>query len=767
MGPKRNIKETDGLSNIAPATPDPTSLPQQAPNQQVAPVSAKRQRVSRACDQCRAAREKCDGVQPQCFPCISQTRSCTYNVSPKKRGVQTGYIRTLELTLGWILENMAGAEDALGSALAQEGSQAQAVMTGKDAAGATRLHKKWGRSRVHREIDRLLSGGVAPVLDLDERSPSVGVNSTDGLVDTGKNIAPEPPDLPTRNSVHGPHLAIPPDHVLSDTQSPRTMSHNYSPGPSSKTPTRTKLPPEHWRLLDIYFSYTHSWLPILEKQALFQTSYRYSKEGLLLVPTDPSSAAHAELWSVLALASFQSTASSQSLPGDAGNTALSHARIYNTARGLIPLECEAFQINHARALLLLTLVNMARDNRTDASLLLGSAIRILLSLHSGEAASVGNISNIKAALMSCFMLETALSVAYDQLPHLRAEDLSSFPPIPESGLDQWEPWAPCEGFGSKSVDFRLSRNPAFCITTFNQLYTITLAVSQGVSVKRRSAIPETQRSPFSAQLQHAIESETPFRDFVTSDVCQSSTVPTAYIIRILYLWATIRASKSFSGSSISMLAETLEHYGELFNTGTIPPFLLTCLRSLANEDFLAAFGERDKEQLTELALRYSVSRSTNSLSLAGAASHSIPVPIHQPIMAQEPTAQGSPTPASVASGPGLGSLPTTTPNLYGPSHARRMSNTYDQQFHHPSATGSLHGGFGSVMAYGVPNVDIGMHHHTSLGFGGPDYDALLDDMAATDCTDSIEVDPQFMLNLGYGPGCDTSEIFRNRFSGYE
>ncbi|KAK0714251.1 hypothetical protein B0T21DRAFT_352182 [Apiosordaria backusii] len=769
MGPKRNIKEADGLSNIAPATPDPTSLPQ-APGQQAVPVSAKRQRVSRACDQCRAAREKCDGVQPQCFPCISQTRSCTYNVSPKKRGVQTGYIRTLELTLGWIFENLAGAEDALGNALAQEGSQAQAVMTGKDAAGATRLHKRWGRSRVHREIDRLLSGGITPVLDVDERSPSVDANSTDGLAEAGKNNAPEPPDFPTPNSVSGPHLAMRPDQVLSDPEKPRTMSQNYSPGPSSNTPTRTKLPPEHWRLLDIYFSYTHSWLPILEKQALFQTSYRYSKDGLLLVPTDPSSAAHAELWSALALASFQSAASPQSLPGDTGGTTLSHAQIYNTARGLIPSECEAFQANHARALLLLALVNMARGHRTDASLLLGFAIRILLSLHAGEVAFAGDTSRIKAALMSCFMLETVLSVAHDQLPHLRAEDVASFPSIPESGLDQWEPWAPCEGFGSKSVDFRSSRNPAFCITTFNQLYGILYVVSQEMSTKRRGAVSSNQRSSFIAHLQQAIQSETPFGDFVTSGDCRSSSVPTAYIIRILYLWAMIRVSGSFSGLSISLLAETLEQYGETFNTHTIPPFLLTCIRSLANEDFLAALEEQSREQLIQITLRYSVPRSTNNPNPAGAAFHSISIPKNLPIMERPNTTRFSPTLSSVVPGPGLGPLPATTPSLYesGQSHARRMSNSYDQQFNHPSATGNLHGGFGPVMTYGVPDVGMSMHpSQPSLGFGGPDYDALLDDMAATDCTDSIEVDPQFMLNLGYGPGCDTTEIFRNRFSGYD
>lgn len=48
----------------------------------------KRSRVSRACDQCRASREKCDGAQPNCQTCALQRRPCSYNEMPKKRGIQ-------------------------------------------------------------------------------------------------------------------------------------------------------------------------------------------------------------------------------------------------------------------------------------------------------------------------------------------------------------------------------------------------------------------------------------------------------------------------------------------------------------------------------------------------------------------------------------------------------------------------------------------------------------------------------------------------------
>jgi hypothetical protein len=78
---------------------------------------AKRSRVSRACDQCRASREKCDGVKPVCHTCDSQKRACTYDEPPKKRGIQPNYIRTLELTLAWLFQTVPETQAALSRSL--------------------------------------------------------------------------------------------------------------------------------------------------------------------------------------------------------------------------------------------------------------------------------------------------------------------------------------------------------------------------------------------------------------------------------------------------------------------------------------------------------------------------------------------------------------------------------------------------------------------------------------------------------------------------
>lgn len=67
------------------------------------------------------------------------------------------------------------------------------------------------------------------------------------------------------------------------------------------------LPRNRWRLFDIYFAYTHCWFPICEKHDVLKLSYSYPEHGLLLSASMTSSGDHAELWSILALASLQDT----------------------------------------------------------------------------------------------------------------------------------------------------------------------------------------------------------------------------------------------------------------------------------------------------------------------------------------------------------------------------------------------------------------------------------------------------------------------------
>ncbi|ORY02156.1 hypothetical protein K493DRAFT_312150 [Basidiobolus meristosporus CBS 931.73] len=61
--------------------------------------SQKRQRVSKACDNCRRRKVRCDGTQPICSNCKALGITCTYNDTTKKRGPPKGYIEAIESRL--------------------------------------------------------------------------------------------------------------------------------------------------------------------------------------------------------------------------------------------------------------------------------------------------------------------------------------------------------------------------------------------------------------------------------------------------------------------------------------------------------------------------------------------------------------------------------------------------------------------------------------------------------------------------------------------
>ncbi|KAL1616737.1 hypothetical protein SLS56_011303 [Neofusicoccum ribis] len=171
------------------------------------PAPAKRQRVSRACDQCRTAREKCDGIQPICFTCASSNRDCTYTANPKKRGIQPGYIRTLELALAWTFGNVPGSEDALVQMLAQP--EGRSLLSGKDTEGSYTLHRKWRKSAFCKDIDRVLSG--ADPVSVGEKPTSPNSPDDDQLDDAdGASVIAATP-VAAASSLNGnAHIHRPP-----------------------------------------------------------------------------------------------------------------------------------------------------------------------------------------------------------------------------------------------------------------------------------------------------------------------------------------------------------------------------------------------------------------------------------------------------------------------------------------------------------------------------------------------------------------------------
>lgn len=734
---------------------------------------AKRQRVSRACDQCRAAREKCDGIQPLCFPCVSQNRPCTYAASPKKRGVQTGYIKTLEVALAWLFEKVPGCEEALENLLLHEGGQGQNLLIGKDSDKANRMHKRWRRSKVHREIDRILSGGDLSQSRVDKSSPSDdGESETEPSERTSRTV-----QAPT--STQGPPQSangLPTNVVDGDG------------GPPSTALNTIKLPSNHWRLVDIYFNYTHCWYPILEKQDLLKTVYLYPDSGLDIRQTGPVSAAHAELWAAMALAAYQD-ASSMKNPssGPPEDASLSPDDIYNIARRLVPSEEGEFEIQHARALLLLALINIGKGKKTCAWLLVGLAHRMALDVSELHNNDDRYSRRTTAVLMGCYILDTLISVHRRGMPSLETAGIIEGMSIPEDNLDEWHPWASCEGFGPAARPS--ARSPAYSLTTFNQLYDVFKFMRARTLQRQNGLLPTEHPAEVTMFLHQTIKPRLPFASFIVARDSSSVSIPSAYVLRILFLWVSAILD-STDESTCTLILESVEQYVAQFGACGAPPFFSSCLAMMRQHRSFSDLHPqtRDRWQLVQdtLAATWVSSPTKSSSNNTGHPTSAVlkaPGALDTPLgSASTHTAPSitATTPSDLYPSTSL-QTPTMLPKQYPPRNNSFMMGGYSPS--KPllntsvnSATASsgmnmldtqsiMHGGLAGPplqQSQSIPGRGA-VAHRESFSAGPLDYDALLDDLSSIDYIDRVDADPQFMANLGFAPGCDISEILSREF----
>lgn len=758
---RKTTSEADNARSDSPA--DSNANP-------TAPV--KRQRVSRACDQCRAAREKCDGKQPVCFPCTFQKRTCTYQSNPKKRGVQTGYIKTLEVALAWLFDKVPGTEDALENLLMQDSGQGQSLLVGKDSEKSNRLHRRWRKSKVQKEIDRILSGGYASQARVDKSSPSDNDES-----DTAHSDKASPIKVQDSIQIAGPAPSV-------NGSSSRLIGGQGGTPTASKL---TKLPPGYWRLLDIYFSYTHCWFPILEKQDLLKTVYLYPSDGLDILCTSPASASHAELWAALALASYQDSSSGKPTARSTSTDAHhSPDELYVIARSLIPSEDGQFDIKHARALLLLALVNIGKGKKTSAWILNGLAHRVTLDISELPRGEETSSKRATAVLMGCCILDTFISMHQRGMPGLEAAAFIESMGISEDSLDEWQPWAPCEGFGQDPSGPAISsRSPAYSLTTFNQLYDVFQFLRKHSSPRQDG--PQLTENPAETMvlLHRIIKIRLPFGHFITGRDCGSATIPSAYVLRILFLWAS--ALLDCTGESPCVLImETVEQYLFHFGACGAPPFFAGCLAMMAQH---RSFGDL---HLQIQARWYSLTDTLNSIWTSSGSNPLNTVPLDSAV--PEPTRSSRrsvDTPTIHTSTV----MPTTTqpdfyptnsfrtPTLpakhYPPNNAPFMLGNFSKTVLNPAAGSAaaapnmdmldrdpmLHGGRGPPLGHPQQQaIVLGPgESYTESGHGPPlDYDALLDDLSM-DYIDRVDADPHFMANLGFAPGADITEILSREF----
>ncbi|KAL2845710.1 fungal-specific transcription factor domain-containing protein [Aspergillus pseudoustus] len=449
--------------------------------------SSKRQRVSRACDSCRSKKDKCDGAQPVCSTCASLSRPCTYRANPKKRGLPTGYIRTLELLWGLVFTKIQGSEEVVRTLLRAANIPSHLATMGKEAEGSDTLLSSWKNSGVLREIERLLTVLEQPE-DEQERARAHGeAQSPDGISsETLEWHLPDP--LVGPSPVRAPITPTAVRQTSTRSSATQTVPLEDQFGGSSgagipESVTQDgyqQLPSNPWPLLDIYFSYTQCWFPILEKHDILRTAFRHADDDQSRLTNSSGSGDQAALWAVLALASIQqSSITATRQLTDFSEDRPDPSQLYAKARSLVPGENGAHEIGHVQALLVLSLIKLGQQDWAAAWILVGHAVRIAQSLGlnnlptSNAAEEAKTTGRSKHVFLGCFVLETLVAAQTGQVPSLRKSDITKIGSINEDGLEEWHPWEDQTGLRpveSSGGSFR--RGPLHSLSTFNRLLSL-------------------------------------------------------------------------------------------------------------------------------------------------------------------------------------------------------------------------------------------------------------------------------------------------------
>lgn len=490
-------------------------------------------RVNRACFRCRSKKAKCDGHHPSCSACDLAKEVCSYQSFPRKRGLPSGYVRLLEMLWGCLLDTIEGSGEVvialLTERVAKRGGQWRSSML-----------EKWKSSTLLKEVERIL-----PIVEIlndrdpsDERTlPQENERTTnDQAPETFSNIARwrmpgqefddgdlMPSHIPDGSVEQNDPIVVDGD-TLEDEASRTPISNTSYSGSEAKLETgnivegRTNvhrcqcgtesiskisglsLPPNAWRLFDIYFVHTHCWLPIIDKGDIYKLAHSYSRRSLD-VKDSACSGTHSALWAILALASHQDSAQDEqrTLNKSFEEVEWSSTRLYNAARNLIPQEEANYELGHVQALLLLSLIKCGAGSWSAAWLLIGQAVRIVLAIGSSDSlkTSEEHIIPIRPdrrqthVFLSCFIIDTFVSVMIGKPPHLRTDALAEAGRLMEDGIEEWGPWATIPGLANRGP---LQDQPLRTESTFNELLKLASILNDFTSDFSNGRIPSDQYS---------------------------------------------------------------------------------------------------------------------------------------------------------------------------------------------------------------------------------------------------------------------------------
>lgn len=535
---------------------------------------SKRQRISLACETCRNKKNKCNGERPACSSCLSLGRPCCYSSDSRRRGLRSGYVRLLELLWGLVFEGIPQSEATVVQLL--EGvhistdADGKSFLQGQHIVNPESLHRLWSKSRVRAEVERLISNFEAdpePYRDIlsctDRHVQSTSSGSKQPTVVSGPWSLPPGPTKSSDIIIEGEGNSsidvILPVKQVTDRRDPTPTIHESTlhehgspsrqsrPGPffrSEESPGQP-LPSNGWRLLNIYFCYTHSWLPIVDKYKVFRTFHSYSASS-------SASGEMAVLWAILAYASVQDSHADLHLGGAQAFEIVSQMpfQYYHTAERLILESTAVLTRDHVDALLILAMIDMGFRNLNKAWLSVGQAIRILNTILEPTSVSEAS-SNADQKIrdeharnwLGCFIVETLVSSRLGRKPQLTSQHIFWPLRISEEGPEEWDLWVGQSGFNTSFAPMGLpSMGPSRAGGIFNQyvdLISILNAIlhdpSEGPGLsnvfERRSISlrewemqlpPHCKHPALASESKDALTGLTP--QLINLHVCHSSTV---------------------------------------------------------------------------------------------------------------------------------------------------------------------------------------------------------------------------------------------------
>ncbi|OJI80927.1 hypothetical protein ASPTUDRAFT_192866 [Aspergillus tubingensis CBS 134.48] len=487
--------------------------------------SSKRQRIARACDQCRRRKSKCDGDQPVCAICHSAGRTCTYENISRHRGLQSGYVRSLEVALGLFLERFPRNEDVLRRFLRDPQCKTQLP--------ASELAERGRQSRLARYVYRVLNPDSqdesSSELDDSAETASRACDIDEGGGEQREGIAQE---------------RTPGRHGISEAVS---VEYLNQPIPSNAD-----------QLLQFYFTHIHSWLPIVERRDVLR---------VLHTPPDASwsardAACRLVLWAIVAYSSAMHDTLGRGSQVDP-------TQIAQSIRLQVLRDIDRLQLGHLQSLLIVTLLYLGVGHLRLAWVLVGEATRMLEMLP--ESVRCARYIHIRHG---CILIDNLTSAILEKAPCASLDDLRQCALVSEDDVDEWELWSmlrPDQSSGGSVV----TKGPLRALSSLNLIHGLMRFLTQ-ILYYPSGTLPIQELIVELRNLQDLVTARRPYRGLeFASPPLLTLHLTTAFVVFSLALKHKTfdPAIKPLALTSLRFTLEILDAYTEITGMAGSSPLL--------------------------------------------------------------------------------------------------------------------------------------------------------------------------------------------------